>query len=586
LADAQARSSAVTNPPIGAPGDVEHVTTPSAPHVDDPARQHWAPLAWSVGALCIVLVVVGALIDATGVVTSDESIYSIQARAIGEGSWELGYAAGDLDAAGEWFPLAQVERGDNGFFAYTRQPLYVVVLGAAWSAFGDLGLHLVSLASLVVACAAASALASLRGRRAATWAFWIAACSPLFVNAWMVSGHVPVAAMSGLSVLVALWTVCRPDRGPTIAALVAAGCLAAVASMLRADGIFVAIAVAAMVVVARWSTGAIRALGWSTVVILPTLVALVAQRLWVLEITGGDVAATFDRTAGTGIVAGRIEGAWHSLLEPGLPPMPNEGALTALGLAAVLLAGAAGWRMGSRPAHLRDGTVMLVLAAGCVALRALLGPGELISGLLAAWPVLAFLVAGLATRHVSHGPARLLVVYSAVVAGGVLATQYADGGSVQWGGRFFSAIVVPGAVLLAWFLVDTGAAVRRSSAVAFAAVLVVPVVAGSVAVARHHDDNRALVEAIETLPPTTIVTDRGRTALLALGAGRTGWLLVEDGDVSDVARLVADRSDATVGVLTAAGALEGEPGVADRTPGAVAALGGSFYVVGPAEEDR
>jgi hypothetical protein len=539
----------------------------------------------SVGLLCIVLVVVAALIDVTGVVTSDESLYSIQAQAIGRGSWELGYPNGAVDPEGRWFPLSQVERANDGFFAYTRQPLYVWTLGQASSVFGDVGLHLVSLVSLVVACVAGAVTASLRGRRATLWAFWIAACSPLFVNAWMVSGHVPVAAFSGLSVMVVVRAARRSGQAPGTGALLVAGCLAAAAALLRADGIFVSMAVAAMAFVATWSIGVARAFTRAAIVAVPAALALIGQRAWILAVTGGG-NATFDRTEGTGFLAGRIEGVWHSLLEPVLPPSANEGLLTLLGLASVLLAGLAGWLVGSTTDRRRDATVLLVLACGAVGARIALDAGELTSGLFAAWPVGAFLVAALVRRRDLRGASRLLVVYIAVVAVGVIATQYADGGSVQWGGRFFSAIVVPAAVLLAWVLVDARVLEQLPFRAATGALLVLPVIGGCLAVARHHDDNRALLEAIEGLPAQTIVTDRGRIAALALGAGRTGWLLVPEAEITSVAALVAERDGGPVGVLAGAGALKGEPLLVDRTPDAVAALGGSFYEFASEEDER
>ncbi|CAN5868188.1 hypothetical protein BH24ACT3_BH24ACT3_02660 [soil metagenome] len=91
--------------------------------------------------------------------------------------------------------------------------------------------------------------------------------------------------------------------------------------------------------------------------------------------------------------------------------------------------------------HPGDGVMVTVLAAGaasCAVAAALMHDIQLVPGLLPAFPFLAAGFAGL--RRSRFGAAtRFLAASSAVYAGAILLTQYGDGGSAEWGGRYFAA---------------------------------------------------------------------------------------------------------------------------------------------------
>ena len=418
-----------------------------------------APLWAHVLALCVLLVAASWFVGVDGIVTVDEGSYSTQARAVAEGSWNVPWRFEAIDPTGEWYPFPGSSVGPRGFFPYARQPLFVTVLAGGWMAAGSFGMHLAPLAGYVLACLAAALVAGWAGPGARRWSFWICAASPLLVDGWILWGHSLVAAVAGFG-LVAL--VARTDgargRGWEVAALAGAACAGVIASLLRADGALVCLGLVAVAGCRWWPTGRWRALGAAAAVLLPSVGALLLQRIWIAAIVGGDGGAILsDRTGGSSWIGGRIKGAWYSLLEPVLRPARNDAALVVLGVAAVVLAGWAGWQL--RDAR-GDATRRVVIALAVASLltvgRLVLNDDELITGLFPAWPAAAFIVGALVRSRLPT-QARLLVVYAAVVAIGIIATQYPDGGSLQWGGRFFSGLVVPLAALGAWIVSAAGA---------------------------------------------------------------------------------------------------------------------------------
>src|SRR5262249_44478830 len=116
----------------------------------------------------------------------------------------------------------------------------------------------------------------------------------------------------------------------------------------------------------------------------------------------------------------------------------------ALEAAAVLLAGAA-LLLHQRTSRRSWVVVAMVGAAACYVARLLVGPAGSVPGLALAFPAGWFLLWA-AGRQVADGVAApVMAVVAGVVTIAVLVTEYAIGGGVEWGGRYF-AIVIPVAV--------------------------------------------------------------------------------------------------------------------------------------------
>jgi hypothetical protein len=85
------------------------------------------------------------------------------------------------------------------------------------------------------------------------------------------------------------------------------------------------------------------------------------------------------------------------------------------------------------------------------------------TGLLAAWPVLVLGLVLVPRARLAERPIALVAAVAALFAAAVLATQYAEGGGLEWGGRFFSPALAPLAVLAAVGLRGAGPLVRPAA---------------------------------------------------------------------------------------------------------------------------
>jgi hypothetical protein len=121
-----------------------------------------------------------------------------------------------------------------------------------------------------------------------------------------------------------------------------------------------------------------------------------------------------------------------------------------------------------------------------------------------------------------------LLVGAAAFVAAVLATQYAGGGGLEWGGRFLSPVIVPLAAVAAVGLCTVG----RRAAVALAVVAAMTGAMGlGVVWARRHDHDRLIV-AIGRRHPAVVVTDLPPLPRLAWRThDQIAWWLVDEDDV-------------------------------------------------------
>jgi hypothetical protein len=126
----------------------------------------------------------------------------------------------------------------------------------------------------------------------------------------------------------------------------------------------------------------------------------------------------------------------------------------------------------------------------------------------------------------------------------VLATQYAEGGGLEWGGRFLSPLTAPLAAIAAVVLLDRVAPAMTVLAVtgAVAAVLVVGT--------QRRETDEAIHDVEAHLRPVVITTQPALPRLAWRIDGRVAWLMVEP---SDVARLADELARRKHEVLVVAG---------------------------------
>jgi hypothetical protein len=406
-------------------------------------------------ALALVLLAALALSRPGVAFTSDEGAAILQARVLEDsGDWIYEYPLAEIDPEGRARPFLRGDLGTKGLAPYARHPIYPLVLATADRVAGATGMALTSVAGTLVAALAAALLARRFGRGLDRWALWVCGvASPLFFDAFVILGHSLAAAAAGLAALaacVALERAARAaDGGPAsalrAAALPTLGLVMAVvaAAALRSEGAFVGPALALGVGAAWWRrtvpTAAAAVLALASVG--ATAVTVLAERVALRGIIG-ERLPTIAEASPSNWLAGRLEGIGATWFEASYGASRLASGVLVLATVAVALAAVVQRR---RPDARSLVVGCLVAAAAGYAVRVVLGPPWHVPGLAIAFPV-GWGALWLLTRDVLARPAtRLVSVSAVVVVVGVVLTQYARGGGVEWGGRYF-AVALPLAV--------------------------------------------------------------------------------------------------------------------------------------------
>jgi hypothetical protein len=496
-------------------------------------------------ALAVVLAALLPVMSPRSAFTSDEGAYALQVAALENGSWAYDYQAGRFDPAGDNFPIILSDRGPGGdshFFTYVKHPSWPLLLRGTTAALGDtVGLHVLGLLGVLAVAVAAWLVAGELEPRLRRPAFWLAAGSPVLVNGFAIWAHAPSASLAGLA-LVAAARIVR--RGPTPGAVAGAAAALVGGVLLRSEGLLFAGALAlALAVVCRRTVGWTRAVGVFGCLAVPAVAAAILERRWVEGIVGGPTQPLAVRQTGSSsFLDGRVRGAWHELFQGHF----SESSAALPVLAGLLLVVVLGFlalrRWGPRS--------RLLLAGGAVGaglllvLRMSAHPHEVVTGLLPAWPVAVLGV--LLVRWRGAVPViRLLGATVALFVAAIVATQYPEGGGLEWGGRFLSPVVVGLAVLAAAGLVralDEVPRPDRRQATALVAVVGLAWAGFGLATAgalRARED--AIVAALARHPGQVVVTTRPAYPRLAWRAGdRLAWMLT---DTAGLPALVTDLRD-------------------------------------------
>ena len=494
-----------------------------------PVRRAWAAPLWAHAAvLAVLLLALFPLMRPTSAFTSDEGAYALQVEALENGSWVYDYRAAPLDPEGRAFPIVLSDSGPKGSFTYVKHPAYPLLLQASSRLVGrTLGLHLFGLLGVIGAAVASWLLAGQLDARLRRPAFWLAAGGPVLVSGFLIWAHAPSAALAGLALAAAARIV---RRGLTPWAVVAMTSTLAGGVLLRSEGLLVAGAVAVSLATVRFvqTRRLITAVTVGAVTAGPALLVAVVERWWVSSIVGGAYAGVAGQgsTSSSSFVADRLTGAWHVLFKGWFI---DAGAGVPV-LAALAVVAGGGYIALRRPG--RGLAVVVLVAVALLAVRLAAHPHDPVTGLLSAWPLAALGV--LLFRWRDAGPVAWLIGGTAgVFVLATLATQYPEGGGLEWGGRYLSPALVPLSVLAVAGLARAVAGVQeadRRRAVALLAALGVTTAAFSVATAgalRAREDR--IIAAVERHPSPVMVTTRPALPRLAWRAGdRLNWMLTDD----------------------------------------------------------
>jgi hypothetical protein len=408
-------------------------------------RRAWAAPLWAhAAALAVVLLALLSLVDPSTSYSADEGAAIIQARSLADGGgWIVEHPFPEADPTGERYPLELSEWGTDGVAPYAKHPLYPVLLAGADRLGGTTAMILLSLVGTVAAAVVAASL-SARVRpgieRSTLWT--VGLVSPLLFSAFWVIAHSLAAALAGLAVLAALRAAERDRIRWSVLAAVAA----TLSIGLRTEAVFLA---GGLLAIGAWEVVRHRSRAWfatGALVAVGALAVRLGEPRLVRQIVGSPRSRPmFGDASDSGFVADRWDGFAQTWLRPAVGP---EGTAVLLGALAVLFAAIAVWQLRRRRPDLPMLRVAAIAAAALIVARVVSQPTTAVPGLIAAFPLLWIgLVAG--GRDALPTPsARRMAAIAGIGSLGVLATQYPEGGSAEWGGRYF-AVFLPLAVPLA-----------------------------------------------------------------------------------------------------------------------------------------
>ncbi|HEX2273394.1 MAG TPA: hypothetical protein VHG90_05940 [Acidimicrobiales bacterium] len=506
-------------------------------------RRAWRhPVAVHVAALAAVLVALVPVVGTGASFSADEGAAIVQARHLArDDGWVVDHPVPEADPAGDNYPLELSARGPDGRTApFAKHPLYALLLAAASRLGGVTAMVLLSVAGTVAAAALAAALAGRMApglARPTVWAVGLG--SPLLFDAHLVIAHTLGAALAAGAVLFAVRAFEERRRWPASAAGVL-GCMA-IGVLLRTEAALFALALAATVAIAAIVRRHLAALAVAAAAVVATAGATFLEDRWVRALVGGPPTTTgsFAPTA-TGLAA-RLRGFRLTWLVPSYTGSPAHD-LALLAMLGLVVAGAVAAR---RRPYDGAGIGLLAGAAALAATAALAtGPDQLVPGLLVTLPLAAAGVVLLRRSQPRRPAAALAAGTFALFALGVLTTQYPQGGSGEWGGRYF-ALGLPLLVPLALAgLAGQAQRVDRVAARTGAAALAVCTVAISfMAVASLRSSHRFTADLMTRIErageqigdhPVLVTTAPAVPRLAWRTFERQRWLLADEEDLPDL----------------------------------------------------
>lgn len=469
-----------------------------------------APLV-DLALLAFAAVLLALTLPTSAPFSTDETQYAHQVDLLIDGTWSYEWPGQAIDPEYRLRPFGVA--GESGISPYIKHPAYPWALAQSVQLLGEeLGLRLLGVFGLVLAALAAYYLAQAVFPGTERWAFWLAALGPAAIDASLLWAHAPAAALAGwlLYSAVSVGVSARPA-----APMAAVGLFAFLGPFLRRELIIFGVAVAVMLfalgVVHRKDRAAVLTTG--ALALVATAVGAVLTRWWTAAISGQTVGTSLDsetdslRLLSLDSLPDRLEGVYRVLLRGDFRDGPGG----ALAVAALISVGIAVWAVIKRnrtivAAGLGTATVLIFV-------RLLAAPDAISTGLLVAYPVVVF--GALALRR--PWPRRLLpvVLSGGLFVVGVALTITSVGGGLEWGGRYLRPLTVPLAVLCAQGVREAAEVYRDRALVALlGGVVLLPLVAGFIAVERERDRNVELQRALLGIEGPAVVVEGFRPRFL------------------------------------------------------------------------
>ena len=490
--------------------------------------------------LALVLIALVPLLGRSAQFSADEGAAMAQARLLSEDrGWALDHPLPVLDPTNEAFPLEfadPVDRADGGPAAapFAKHPSYAVLLAFADRWGGTTGMVLTSVLGTLLAALLAALLASRFEPDLGPPTLWVTGlATPLFVDGWVVIAHTLGAALVAGAVLAVLGVHRRQAAGPLLWVVVTM----AGAVLLRNEAVLMGVALVVATAglawhTRRWLTGAAAG-----AVLVGTVLGREVDGWLSAGVTGGIAHGGSAGVGGAGFVAGRLSSAFITLLMPSYGSLGVDDIVTLVAVVSLVAVVAIARR---RPDD-RAGICLFVgLAMVAAVARAAMTP-EVTPGLLVAAPVLTAGLAALTLVVRQDAERRWLASTVALFAAAVLATQYATGGSGEWGGRYFAIalpLIVPLLVIgLREVLTGLDHSTRRLVGAALVVSGLAFAVAGARSLVKTEDATEELAVEVqvarERLDDPVVVATGGAAARFSWREVLAGqeWLLVTSDDL-------------------------------------------------------
>jgi hypothetical protein len=399
------------------------------------------------------VLVLGVLLTSPGVpFFSDEGAPIIQARLLERtGSWiePNPFPTIDPQQAARTVPNASV--GVKGRAPYAEHPLYPLLIELVDRMAGSAGILALGVLGALGAALGAGLLAGEFDPRLAVPTLWFTGLgTPLLFDTGIVVAHtLGAAAASGAAWVTYRWLSRSPRRWhwPVllfVASVVLAG--------LRGEGTILLVALAAGAAVAALGRRAIAAAAVAAAATLgAALIVKLGERVLLHRHVGAAVATLSgnEPLAPASFVHARIKAFFLTWWTPGYHPTAAS-RVTLLAAVVAVGVGALAARRARRPDL---AAFLLVVATVAVILRLALSIPLPVPGLMLTLPAGWFALLAADRSLLASSLGRLLAVAMVLFGLGVLGTQYANGGGVEWGGRYF-AIGLPLAVPLVVLVID------------------------------------------------------------------------------------------------------------------------------------
>lgn len=502
--------------------------------------------AVGVNAIAYLVLLVGlfAFTDLHASWTFDDGAYATQVKVLNEtGNWAYPYRWADRDPTSRFAPVSHSVETTDATYPYVKRPVWIRILQASTKLFGTpLGLFVPSLLGAWAAALTAWALAERLEAGRGPLGFWAAALGPIVVHSSAMWAHTGAVALGGVMAII-LVDAHRGRRARWHLPVALATTISLVS--LRTDGLIAVLAFSAALaltsreggrggVLARrrapgHKRGSLAGLWGAGLVTATAAVTYVGTGAWAHHIASGTWQPSRDVIlTGLGFVPSRWSGFVCTFVTGGLGDA-NGAALAWLSVGCWLIAGV----LLARRAALRMTAGFALVGLAVLGLRMYAVARFDLAGALLALPLvtvaLGCLLGSTRSRPRTITSGTILGVYIGVHLALVVATQYPEGGSIDWGGRFLFPVLVPATVLSALAVarrLHDGAAlsVRNATIVTLVVLVAVPTSVGWLSARDLRSVMGQTAARLDAPEGTTVIRlDRSGT--------RGSWTLLPERDI-------------------------------------------------------